>query len=122
MKKILIADDSLFMRMILKDIISRMRDECIIVEADSGKSALELFKKENPDLILLDIIMPGSEDEGLKVLGKVIKADPKANVVMITAVGQDMVIEECKRLGAKNYIVKPFDEKQIVETVGKYLG
>jgi len=121
MKKILIADDSLFMRKVLTDILSSKPDEYELLKAHSGKSALELFKKEKPDLILLDIIMPEGEEAGIKVLRQVMKADPEAKVVMITAVGQEVVIEECKKLGAKDYIIKPFDEKQVIRKVERYL-
>jgi len=118
-KKILIADDSLFMRKMLKDILS---DKYEIIEAESGAKAEEQFKKEKPDLVLLDIIMPEGEEEGLKVLERIKKADPKVKVVMITAVGQDAVIEESKKHGAEAHIIKPFDKKQVLETVAKYLG
>ncbi len=121
MKKILIADDSLFMRKVLTDILSSKPDEYKLLEASSGKSALELFKKGKPDLILLDIIMPEGEEAGINVLRQVMKTDPEAKVVMITAVGQELVIKECKKLGAKDYIIKPFDEKQVIRTVEKYL-
>ncbi len=119
MKKILIVDDSLFMRKVLKDILSDKKYG--IVEADSGDRALEQFKKEKPDLVLLDIIMPGGEEEGVRVLREIIKTTPKANVIMITAVGQDAIIVECKKLGVKDYIIKPFDAQLVVETVEKYL-
>lgn len=119
MKKILIADDSLFMRRMLKDILS---DKYEIVEAESGSKTEKQIKKEKPDLVLLDIIMPEGEEEGIRVLGNVMKADPKARVVMITAVGQDTIVEECKKLGATDYIVKPFDKEQVIKTVAKYLG
>ena len=127
MKKILIADDSLFMREMLKSILHKglaskaSENGHEIIEADSGVTALAQFKKEKPDLVLLDIIMPGGEAEGINVLGKIMKADPEAQVVMVTAVGQDAIVEECKKLGAKDYIVKPFDEKTVVGTVEKYL-
>lgn len=121
MKKILIADDSLFMRKVLADILSSKPDEYELLQAHSGKSALELFKKGKPDLILLDIIMPEGEEAGIEVLREVMKINPEAKVVMITAVGQELVIKECKKLGAKDYIIKPFDEKQVVMTVEKYL-
>ena len=121
MKKILIADDSLFMRKVLIDILSSKPNEYELLEAHSGKSALELFKKEKPDLILLDIIMPEGEEAGIKVLRTVMKTNPKMKVIMITAVGQGLVIEECKKLGAKDYIIKPFDEKEVIKTVEKYL-
>jgi len=122
MKKILIADDSLFMRKVLADILSSKLDEYELLQAHSGKSALELFKEGKPDLILLDIIMPEGEEAGIEVLREVMKINPEAKVVMITAVGQELVIKECKKLGAKDYIIKPFDEKQVVMTVEKYLS
>jgi len=118
MKKILIVDDSLFMRQVLGNSLSKKYE---IVEADSGVKSLEQFKKEKPDLVLLDIIMPEGEEEGLTVLREIIKTNPEARVVMITAVGHNVMIEECKKLGAKDYIVKPFDEKLVVNTVEKYL-
>ena len=118
-KKILIADDSLFMRMTLRN---NLPEEYEIVEADSGAGALAQFEKEKPDLVLLDIVMPEGEEEGVRVLKEIMKNDPKAQVVMITAVGQEAIIEECKEIGAKDYIVKPFDEKQVTETVEKYLS
>ena len=118
-KKILIVDDSLFMRMTLRNDLIK---EYEIVEAASGVEALEQFEKEKPDLVLLDIVMPQGEEEGIRVLEEIMKNDPQAQVVMITAVGQEAIIEECKKLGAKDYIVKPFDEKLINETVEKYLS
>lgn len=118
-KKILIADDSLFMRRILRDILS---DKYTIVEAESGSKAEQQFKEEKPDLILLDIIMPEGEEEGVKVLKKIGKSNSKTKVVMITAVGQDAIIEECKRLGAVGYIIKPFDREEVINTVQKYLS
>lgn len=119
MKKILIADDSMFMRKMLKDILSKKYE---VVEAETGAKALEQFKSEKPDLVLLDIIMPEGEEEGLKVLQALKKANPDVKVVMISAVGQDTVVEECIKLGAKEHIVKPFDEKTVLSTVEKYLG
>jgi two-component system chemotaxis response regulator CheY len=118
-KKILIADDSLFMRKMLKDILS---DKYEIVEAETGAGALKQIEKEKPDLVLLDIIMPEGEEEGIIVLKKVMKASPKAKVVMITAVGQDTIVEECKKAGAADYLIKPFDKERVIKTVNKYLG
>ena len=118
MKKILIADDSLFMRMSLKD---NLPERYEIVEADSGPRTLEQFENQKPDLVLLDIVMPDGEKEGVRVLREIMQSNPQACVVMITAVGQEATIEECKKLGAKDYIVKPFDESIVAETVEKYL-
>ena len=92
-----------------------------IIEADSGDKALEQFNKEMPDLIFLDIIMPDGEEEGLRVLREMMKKNQKTQVVMITAVGQNAIIEECKKIGVKDYIVKPFDDELVIETAKKYL-
>jgi two-component system chemotaxis response regulator CheY len=116
--KILIADDSLFMRKVLKDILSIKYD---ILEAESAQKAEQLFAKEKPDMALLDIIMPEGEEAGISVLKKIKKANPKAKVIMITAVGQDTIIDECKKFGATDYITKPFDNQKVLNTVAKYL-
>lgn len=107
------------MRKMLSDILSEKYE---IVEADTGSKAEEQIKKEKPDLVLLDIIMPEGEEEGIIVLKKVMKADPNAKVVMITAVGQDTILEECKKAGASDYIIKPFDKEKVIEIVEKHLG
>ena len=126
MKKILIVDDSLFMRNVLKDILVKAlgaseKGSCKILEAASGAEALKQFEREKPDLILLDIIMPNGEEEGVNVLRSVMKKDPNQRVTMITAVGQDEIKEECKKLGAMDYIMKPFNEELVAETVKKQL-
>ncbi len=74
-KKILIVDDSLFMRMTLRN---NLREEYEIVEADSGAKALEQFEREKPDLVLLDIVMPEGEEEGVRVLKEIRKNNPQA--------------------------------------------
>ena len=118
-KKILIADDSLFMRKMLKDILPAKYD---LVEAESGQKARRLIKKEKPDLVLLDIIMPEGEEEGIQVLRDIKKSKENTKIVMITAVGQDTIIDECKKLGAVDYIIKPFDKEKVIQTVERYLS
>jgi two-component system, chemotaxis family, chemotaxis protein CheY len=112
--KILISDDSQFMRGVLKDILATDHD---IVEAQNGKEALEKIESDKPDLVLLDIIMP--EVDGIEVLKKIGKQE---KVVVISAVGQEKMVEEAKGLGALDYIVKPFDSEKVMETVKKALG
>lgn len=113
--KILIAEDSQFMRGVLKDIFKEEGYE--LVEAQDGKEALDKFEKEKPDLVLLDIIMP--EADGIEVLKNIGK---KAKVIVISAVGQEKMVEEAKELGALDYIVKPFDNEKVLETVKKVIG
>ena len=118
-KKVLIVDDSPAMRMILRAILG---NTYAIVEAEDGKSALGQFKKEHPDIVLLDIVMPGDDEEGVRVLKAIRKDDVTTPVVMLSAVGQDSTIAECKKLGAKDYVVKPFDEDVVLAVVKKYIG
>ena len=119
MKTILIADDSMFMRKILKGIMPK---QYRIVEAETADQVLEQYDKEHPDLIFLDIVMPGAgEAAGRDVLEKLIKAHPSAKVVMVSALGQHRIVQQCKQIGAKDYIVKPFDEEQVRQAIEKYL-
>lgn len=110
--KILIADDSQFMRKVLKDILVPEGYE--LIEAEDGKGTLEKFEQEKPDLVLLDIIMP--EVDGIEVLKKIGKS---AKVIVVSAVGQEKMVEEAKQLGALDYIVKPFDNDKVLEAVRK---
>lgn len=120
MKTILVADDSLFMRTVIKGILE---DRYAVVEAGSGAESLKQFERTRPDLVLLDVVMPEGDEEGLRVLRRIMSADPAAKVVMITALGQqDAVVKECLSLGAKGCIVKPFNEAQILALVEECLG
>jgi len=118
MAKILIADDSAFMRKMLKDILTTAGHKDFI-EAGNGKETLEQYEKEKPDLVLLDIIMP--EVDGMEVLEKLSKFDIK-KVIIVSAVGQEKMKDKAKALGAEHYIVKPFQEKEILEVTKKVLG
>ncbi len=118
-KKILIVDDSLFIRNMLKDILTKDYD---IIEADCGASAVLEYSREQPDLVLLDIIMPDGTLEGINVLKKIHERNKNAIVIMISAVGQDQIIEECKSAGANDYIIKPFEAKIVAEKVKSYLA
>ena len=117
MAKILIADDSQFMRKVLSDLLTKngYTDQ---VEATNGKEALEKFASEKPDLVLIDIIMP--EKDGLAVLKEIVPQG--CNAIVISAVGQEDMMNQAKEAGAKGYIVKPFDEAQVLEEVKKALG
>ena len=108
MANILIVDDSKFMRKTLSDILAKEGHQ-IAGEAENAKEAIELYKRLEPDLVTLDIIMP--EVEGLNALfalKAMIKANSQAKVVIVSAMGQEVVMEECIQAGAKDFIVKPF--------------
>jgi len=118
MVKIMIVDDSAFMRKIVRGVLEKL-NYTDIIEAGTGKDAISRFKNEKPDLILLDIIMP--DIGGIDVLREIKGINPAAKVIMVTAIGQNAMIEECTKLGAICYIVKPFDERKITEAVQKAL-
>jgi two-component system, chemotaxis family, chemotaxis protein CheY len=108
--KILIADDSIYMRNLLKDVLSK--EGHVLVEAEDGMQAMQKVDSEKPDLALLDIIMPQADGmDVLKKIGKTVK------VVVISAVGQEKMVEQAKELGALDYIVKPFDNAKVLETI-----
>lgn len=114
-KKILIADDSAFMRKMLIDILNEAGYKDI-VEAENGKQAIEKIKSEKPSMVLLDIIMP--EIDGLEVLKQAGKGQ---KIIIISAIGQEGVMEEAKQYGVLGFIVKPFDKDKVLEEVKKNL-
>jgi len=119
MKKVLIVDDSAFMRMLLKEKVSSL-GQAEIFEAANGKQAIETAQEQNPDLILVDIVLP--DINGETVLAQLRKADIRSKVIMVTAVGQRPVIERCEKLGISGYIVKPFDDTEITKLIKKTLN
>lgn len=128
MKKILIVDDSAFLRGILKEHLGKKQTKgplaggCQLIEADGPSTAWAAFQAGNPDLVLLDIVMGTNGREGIEVLQAMKGSEPERKVIMLTAVGQDKIIAECKALGADDYVTKPFNEKELLEVVEKHLG
>jgi len=118
-QKILVTDDSAFMSLIIKKLLGE-KGYWDTIDATSGREAIDLYEKHKPDLVLLDIIMPGID--GLNALKKIMEIDKKAKVIMITAVGQEEIMKECRKIGAVGYIIKPFKEKQVLETIKKIIG
>ena len=118
-KKVLIVDDAAFMRMMIKDILTKNGYE-IAAEAENGKIAIEKYKELSPDLTLLDITMP--ELDGIQALKGIKAADPNANVIMCSAMGQQAMVIEAIQSGAKDFIVKPFQADRVIEAVKKVIG
>ena len=118
-KKILIVDDATFMRMMLRDILSKDGHE-IVGEAASGKQAVKEYKKNKPDLVTMDITMP--EMDGIQTVKEIVKLDPKAKILMVSAMGQEKLMVEAMEAGAIDFIVKPFQPLRIQETVKKWLN
>ena len=118
-KKILICDDAAFMRMMIKDILTK-NGYAIAGEAENGKVAVDKYNETKPDLVMMDITMP--EMDGIQAL-KTIKAnDPGATVIMCSAMGQQAMVIEAIQNGARDFIVKPFAADRILEAVRKVIG
>ena len=118
-KKILLVDDTKFMRMMLANILKPKGYE-IVGEAGDGLEAIEKFNQLKPDLITMDIVMPHME--GIEAVRNIVSTDSNAKVIMVTAVGQESKVKEAIEAGARGYIVKPFQANQVLEEVQKILG
>ncbi|MET3318814.1 response regulator [Peribacillus butanolivorans] len=118
MARILVVDDAKFMRMTLSNILSKADHE-VIGEGENGKEAIELFRKLNPDLVTMDITMPIMS--GLDAVKEIKKDFPYAKVIMCSAMGQQKMVGEAIEAGAKDFIVKPFDECRVVDAINRVL-
>lgn len=118
MKKVLIVDDAAFMRMAIKNYLVKNGFEDI-EEAQNGMEALQKYKELKPDIVTMDITMP--EMTGLEALKAIIDFDSNAKVVMVSAMGQEIMVKEAIMNGAKSFIVKPFKEDHVVKTLIKIL-
>jgi two-component system chemotaxis response regulator CheY len=118
-KRILIVDDAAFMRMMIKNIVTKNGYE-VVGEAENGQVALELYKQHKPDLVTMDITMPEmSGIEGVKAIRSV---DPNANIIMCSAMGQQAMVMEAIQAGAKDFIVKPFQQDRILQAIERVLA
>jgi two-component system chemotaxis response regulator CheY len=117
--RILVVDDAAFMRMMIRDILTKNGYE-VCGEANDGAQAIEKFKEVKPDLITMDITMP--EMDGITALKEIKKLDPNAKVVMCSAMGQQAMVIDAIQAGAKDFIVKPFQPDRVIEAIKKTLG
>ena len=118
-KKILIVDDSAFIRMALRDILTTNGYE-VTGEADNGEQAIAKFQELRPDLVTLDVVMPGKG--GLETLQEIIKLDPTVKTLMVTAVGKQSMVIESLQAGAKGFLIKPFEPNAVIAEVKRILG
>lgn len=119
MPRVLIVDDAAFMRMMLKDILTKNGYD-VAGEAANGLKAVELYKQERPDIVTMDITMP--EMDGIQAVKEIKSFDPNAKIVMCSAMGQQAMVMEAIKSGAKDFIVKPFQPERVLEALKKVLG
>lgn len=117
--RMLVADDANFIRVVLKDILSKHAFATEIYEAENGKEAIEAYKKFKPDLVLLDINMP--KVDGMEALYTILRFDPTAKIIMISGIEQKQTIHQAVRQGAKDFLMKPFSDSNVVEVIQRVL-
>lgn len=116
--RILIVDDAIFMRSMLKDIFKKNNFE-VAGEAENGLEAVKKYKELRPDLTTMDIVMP--EMNGIEAVREIMKFDPDAKVLMCSALGQEALVTESIEAGARDFIIKPFSPKMVLEVVNQIL-
>jgi two-component system, chemotaxis family, chemotaxis protein CheY len=119
MARVLVVDDAAFMRKMVTDALVKAGHE-VVGEASNGVEAIASYRDLKPDLATLDITMP--EKDGLAALREIIAFDPTARVVMCSALGQESKVLESIRLGARDFVVKPFQAGRVQEAVTKALA
>jgi two-component system, chemotaxis family, chemotaxis protein CheY len=118
--RVLIVDDAMFMRAIIKDILLNASGFEIVGEAQDGDEAVKLHKQLKPDLITMDIVMPNMD--GIEATKKILATDPSVKVIMCSALGQEPLIMESLAAGAKDFVVKPFSAEKVLKVISSVLG
>jgi two-component system chemotaxis response regulator CheY len=119
MANVLVVDDAAFMRMMLKDILTKGGHQ-VVGEAANGLEAIEQYGKLMPDLVTMDITMP--EMEGIEALKRIKEVHPTAKIIMCSAMGQQGMVVQAIQAGAKDFVVKPFQTERVLEAVSKAIG
>ena len=117
--KLLLVDDAPIIRLKLKNILVKA-GITIVGEANNGQEAIEKYRQLKPDLMTMDIVMPIKD--GIMALEEILAEDKAAKVIMVTAIDQRDSLMKAIRLGAVDYIVKPFEDERVIEAVSKALG
>jgi two-component system, chemotaxis family, chemotaxis protein CheY len=118
-KKILVVDDSNLMRTLVKDVLVPKGFE-IVGEAVNGVEAMKKYQELRPDLVTMDITM--KDKDGLEASREILAADPKARIVMVTALGQEKMLLDCIAIGVRDFVVKPFAADRLLSAVLKALS
>ncbi|WBW95478.1 response regulator [Oceanirhabdus sp. W0125-5] len=119
MARVLIVDDAAFMRMMIKDILEKNGYE-VVGQAANGVQAVELYKQEKPDVVTMDITMP--DMDGIEAVKNIKAFEPNAKIIMCSAMGQQTMVMDAIRAGAKDFIVKPFQADRVLEAIKKVIG
>ncbi len=113
--KVLIADDAMFMRAMIRDILVNSNRYEVVGEASNGQESVDMYRKLQPDLVTMDIVMP--QMDGIEATKEILRTNPKARVVMCSALGQEALVIESIAAGAKDFIVKPFSAEKVLKVL-----
>jgi two-component system, chemotaxis family, chemotaxis protein CheY len=118
--RVLVVDDAMFMRNMLREVFSKTEDFVVVGEAANGLEAVEKFTELAPDLVTMDIVMPLKS--GIEALQEIVAKTPSACVIMCSALGQEALIVEAVQAGAKDFIVKPFQEARVLDVARRVVS
>jgi two-component system chemotaxis response regulator CheY len=118
MATVMVVDDAMFMRKKCAQVLTQ--NGYAVVEASGGAEAVIAYQQKKPDCVLLDITMP--DMDGIQALKELLKVDPNAKVSMCSAMGQQSMVIEALKIGAKDFVVKPFDVTRVIGAVKKMIG
>ncbi|MBO8176959.1 MAG: response regulator [Bacillus sp. (in: Bacteria)] len=119
MARVLVVDDAKFMRMTLTNMLKKGNHE-VVGEAENGKEAIERYRELQPDVVTMDITMPIMT--GIEAVKHILEEFPQAKIIICSAMGQQKMVVEAIEAGAKDFIVKPFDETRVIEAVNRVVG
>jgi two-component system chemotaxis response regulator CheY len=119
MARVLVVDDAAFMRKMVTDALVKGGHE-VVGEAGNGNEAVARYQELRPEVTTLDITMP--EKDGLAALQEIMTLDPSARVIMCSALGQESKVLESIKIGAKDFVVKPFQPDRVLGAVDKALS
>ncbi len=115
-----ITDDAIFMRTLLRRIIEQSEEYEVLGEASNGREAIEAAHKHQPDILTLDITMP--EMDGIQAVPEILKVSPHTKIIMVSAMGQQTMVIEAIKQGAKDFVVKPFDKSRVYQSIRNVLS
>ena len=113
--RVLVVDDAMFMRSMIKDILNNSGKFNVVGEASNGVEAVEVYKNTKPDLVTMDIVMPVMD--GIEATKEILKINPSAKIVMVSALGQEPLVIESIAAGARDFIVKPFSPEKVLKVL-----
>lgn len=113
--KVLVVDDAMFMRSMIKDILNNSGKFSVVAEASNGVEAIDCYNNTKPDLVTMDIVMPVMD--GIEATKEILKINPAAKIVMVSALGQEPLVIESIAAGARDFIVKPFSPEKVLKVL-----